>query len=149
MSENILDDDLSKQLADLFAGQLQHSVEIVYFSKQDSCEACDDAYHLLTEITNLSDKLFLRIFDMDENPKTAQQYNIQHAPGLLIAGREADGLLDYGIRFTGIPSGYEFNSLIQGIIYVSKRDSGLKPGIRNELRNINNPVNLKIFVTPT
>ena len=86
---------------------------------------------------------------MDENPQLAEQYNMELAPGIVITGREETEIIDYGIRFAGIPSGYEFSSLIQAIILVSKRDSGLKPEVRTELKYITTPINLKVFVTPT
>ena len=44
--------------------------------------------------------------------------------------------MDYGIRFAGIPSGYEISSLLHAIILVSKRDSGLKPAVRNQLNDV-------------
>jgi len=71
------------------------------------------------------------------------------APELVIAGREGDTLIDYGIRMAGIPSGYEFSSLIQDIIMVSGRDSGLKPDVRQALKKLEKPVHLQVFVTPT
>jgi alkyl hydroperoxide reductase subunit AhpF len=133
----------------MFENQLIHPVEIIYFSKQDPCETCEDTYQLLDEITSISEKLHFTTYNLDENPQLVDLYKINLAPGLVILGREADDLLDYGIRFSGIPSGYEYGSLIHTIILVSKRDSGLKPEIREDLRRLTNPVNLKVFVTPT
>jgi glutaredoxin-like protein len=57
--------------------------------------------------------------------------------------------MDYGVRFAGIPSGHEFSSLIEGLILVSGRDSGLSGEIRKQLRGLKNPVLLQVFVTPT
>jgi alkyl hydroperoxide reductase subunit AhpF len=103
----------------------------------------------LEEISSLSDKLHLSAYNLDENSQLAQQYDVNLVPGLAIVGRQEDELFDYGIRFTGIPSGHEFSSLIQAILLVSKRDSGLKSETRKELKALTSPVNLKVFVTPT
>jgi alkyl hydroperoxide reductase subunit AhpF len=103
----------------------------------------------LEEISSLSDKLHLNAYNLDENSQLAQQYDVDLVPGLAIIGHQEDELVDYGIRFTGIPSGYEFSSLIQAVLLVSKRDSGLKSEIRKELKALTSPVNLKVFVTPT
>jgi alkyl hydroperoxide reductase subunit AhpF len=46
------------------------------------------------------------------------------APGLVIVDREADKILDYGLRFARSPFGHEFSSLIRGILFVLKRDLG-------------------------
>jgi alkyl hydroperoxide reductase subunit AhpF len=149
MSYIILNEELIQQIQDVFAAQLAYPVEILYFSKLDRCDSCEDTYQLLEEVCSLSDKLHLSVYDLDENPELAQQFQVEFAPGLVIAGLEDDKLLDFGIHFSGIPSGSEFGALIQAIIMVSKRDSGLKPEIRKELNGLSNPINLKVFVTPT
>jgi len=149
MLNKLLTEEITQQIQEIFDNQLMHPVEIKFFSKPDTCESCDDTHHLLAEITSLSNKLHLRIHDIKENPELAQLYDVELAPGLVIAGREKNKLSDFGIRFSGIPSGYEFSSLIHSILMVSKRDSGLKPETRKELNGLSDPVNLKVFVTPT
>jgi alkyl hydroperoxide reductase subunit AhpF len=149
MLNNLLTEDITQQIQEIFDNQLMHPVEIIFFSKPDTCESCGDTHQLLAEIASLSTKLHLSIHDIKENPELAQQYDIELAPGLVIAGREKNKLSDFGIRFSGIPSGYEFSSLIHSILMVSKRDSGLKPETRKELKGLSDPVNLKVFVTPT
>jgi glutaredoxin-like protein len=57
--------------------------------------------------------------------------------------------LDYGVRLAGIPSGHEFSSLIQDLILVSGRDSGLSAETRKALDDLDKPVLLQVFVTPT
>jgi|WetSurSiteA1Bulk_404760.scaffolds.fasta_scaffold02546_3 alkyl hydroperoxide reductase subunit AhpF len=145
----LLNEELINQIQDMFDSQLEHPVEILYFSKQDRCDTCEDTHQLLEEVTSLSDKLHLSIHNLEENPELAQQYQVVLAPGLVITGLENDKLLDFGVHFSGIPSGSEFGSLIHAIIMVSKRDSGLKPEIRKELKDLSIPINLKVFVTPT
>jgi len=149
MPVKLLDEEICKQIKELFDLQLLQPVEIIYFSKLDPCDTCDETHQLLSEIISVNDKLHLSAYSLDENPQLAQQYKVNLAPGLVVAGLDRDKLLDYGISFAGIPSGYEFSSLIQAIIMVSKRDSGLKPEVRSELKNLSIPVNLKVFVTPT
>jgi alkyl hydroperoxide reductase subunit AhpF len=149
MPVKLLTEEIRKQIKELFDYQLDHTVEIIYFSKLDPCKACDETNQLLEELISISDKIRLNSFNLDENTQLALKYKVSLAPELVIAGREEDNLLDYGIRFAGIPSGYEFTSLIQAIILVSKRDSGLKSEVRSELKNLTQPVNLKVFVTPT
>ena len=60
-----------------------------------------------------------------------------------------EGDRDYGIRFFGIPTGYEFGALIEDIIMVSKRDSGLAPKTREILAQLGEPVHMHVFITPT
>jgi alkyl hydroperoxide reductase subunit AhpF len=149
MPVKLLDEEIIKQLSQIFDAQLEHPVEIILFYDNNDCASCEDTRHLLEEITVLSDKLYFSAFELKENPQLAQLYHVDLTPGLVIIGRDAERPLDYGIRFTGIPSGYEFSSLIQDILLVSKRDSGLKPEIRSELKGLTKPVHLQVFVTPT
>ena len=56
---------------------------------------------------------------------------------------------DYGIRFYGIPAGYEFASLIGDILDVSSGDSGLAPETKAALADLKEPLHLQVFTTPT
>ena len=149
MPANLLNDNIVKQILEMFDGQLVHPVEMVYFSALEGCESCEDTRQLLEEISSLSDKLNLSVHNYDENADLTKKFQVERAPSLVIAGRDPDGLSDFGIRFVGIPSGYEFSSFIHAVLMVSKRDSGLKPEFREELKRLIEPVNLKVFVTPT
>ena len=85
----------------------------------------------------------------DADAQVAANYNVERAPGLVIAAEGEDGPIDYGIRYAGIPSGHEFSSLIQDLILVSARDSGLNEQTRTFLAELKEPVHLQVFVTPT
>jgi len=55
---------------------------------------------------------------------------------------------DYGIRFYGIPSGYEFMSLLEDIVDVSNGSHGFGEQEMKEIESIDKPVHIKVFVTP-
>lgn len=124
--------------------EMVHPVKIVNFTRKDNCDYCRQTRELLEEISRLSDKIELEVFDFDENRKEAERYQIHNAPATAILGEA-----DYGIRFYGIPSGYEFVSLLEDILMVSRRDSGLAPETRAKLAALSTPVHLQVFVTPT
>jgi len=149
MPEKLLNEQISKQVRELFDAQLVHPVEIFYFSKDESCLSCEDSQQLLEEVVAISDKLHLSTYKSITDSPLSHPPNSNLMPGFVITGRDGDKYLDFGLIFAGVPSGYEFSSLIQGIILASKRDSGLKPEIREALRDLTEPVNLKVFVTPT
>jgi glutaredoxin-like protein len=149
MPVKLLNDEIHQQLKELFETQLVHPVELIFFSDNQSCVSCQDTYQLLEEVSSISDAIQLSPYNLNEHRELAQQYQISLVPGLVITGQDGDKSPDYCLRFSGIPSGYEFTSLVQGILLISKRDSGLKPHVREELKNLTHPVNLKVFVTPT
>ncbi len=150
----LLSDKIASQVRDVFNANLQQPVELLYFGRQQDCDYCDDNRQLLEEVTALHPTLHLITYDLDANADVARQYGIADAPATVIAARDEaqDGTAsvhDYGIRLLGIPSGHEFGTLIQDLIVVSGRDSGLEPATRAFLSNLQKPIHLQVFVTPT
>jgi glutaredoxin-like protein len=146
--EKLLSDDIQNQVREVF-NQLKEPVELLFFNRQEDCELCDQTYQLATELTGLSDLIHFSVHDLDVDKDLAQTYHVDKAPGLVIAGRDGDRLIDYGIRIAGIPSGHEFTSLVHDLILVSGRDSGLSNQTRDLLGKLDRPVTLQVFVTPT
>jgi glutaredoxin-like protein len=148
MTEKLLNDQVADQVRQVFA-DLQNPVKVVYFGQQEDCEYCVEAQQLLTEVTDLSEKLTLDIYDLNENAGEADKFSVDKAPGIVLLAQEGDQLVDYGVRFAGIPAGHEFSSLIHDLILVSGRDSQLNQETRDFLRSLEEPVHLQVFVTPT
>lgn len=145
---NLLNEDIQQQVSEFFK-QMQEPVQVIFFEKKTDCEYCGETRQMVEEITALSDKLYLDIYDIDDDQAVAGQYRVDKAPGIVIAGKDGEQILDYGIRFAGIPSGHEFSSLIHDMILVSGRDSGLSPQTKEILKGLDKPVQLQVFVTPT
>jgi glutaredoxin-like protein len=148
VTTQLLSDDIIRQVQDVF-DQLQKPVEILFFGSKKDCQYCDDTLQLVTELAGISDNVGLSVYDADVDAEIVRQYKVDKFPGLVIAGRDGDQILDYGIRYAGIPSGHEFSSLIHDLILVSGRDSGLGQETRNYLKSLNAPIHLQVFVTPT
>jgi glutaredoxin-like protein len=144
----LLNDEIIKQIHEVFDG-LQSPVHIMYFGSKENCDYCDDTRQLVEEVAGISNLLSIEVYDLDADADLAEKYNVDKAPGLVIAAREGDQVTDFGVRLAGIPSGHEFTSLIQDIVLVSNRDSGLNPQTREFLKGLDKPVTLQVFVTPT
>ena len=149
MQEKLLNDELRAQISSIFISKLAFPVELMLFLSKEECSTCNETRQLVEELVELSSLLSLKIYDIEKQRRLAERYHIYLAPALVITGVDDGKIVDYGIRFFGIPSGYEFSSLIHTIGMVSKRDSGLKPEIRRELLEITTPITLKVFSTPT
>jgi alkyl hydroperoxide reductase subunit AhpF len=145
----ILSEELTQQIKGIFENQLTHPVELLYFFDKDQCDTCEEFEQLIDELSSLSTRLFARKYDVNKDVATSNEYAVQNTPALVITGTDHGHPMDYGIRFYGTPSGYEFGSLIHTIIMLSKRDSGLKPEVRKQLADWKKPVHLRVFVTPT
>jgi len=124
--------------------ELDHPVKLINFTQEVECMYCSETRQLMEEIAKLSDKITLEEYDFVDDEEPVKKYSIDKIPATIIEGKE-----DYGIRFFGIPTGYEFGTLIEDIIMVSKGDSGLEPQTREALASLDEPVHLQVFVTPT
>lgn len=145
---SLLNDEIKTQVSEVFS-QMQEPVQVIFFGKDEECDYCDDTQLLLEEVTGLSDKIDLNIYNLEKDNAIAKQYKMDRAPGFVIAGKDGDQLLDYGIRYAGIPSGHEFSSLINTVLLVSGRDLKLGEDVRDMLKDLDQPVNMMVFVTPT
>jgi glutaredoxin-like protein len=145
--EKMISAEIRTQLEEVFVG-MNEPVQILFFgSKLQACDYCEHTLQLLSEITDMSNKLDLAVYDVDEEPETAKRYHVNLVPGIVIASRKGDMTLDSGVRFSGIPAGHEFSSLINAILLVSKKDSGLSEEGRSWLASVKEPVHLQVFVT--
>ena len=77
------------------------------------------------------------------------KFNIDKTPAIVIAAMDNGQVTDFGIQYSGIPAGHEFGTLINDIVLVSGRDSGLSAEAREYLKNLDKPLHLQVFVTPT
>lgn len=144
----LLNEEVAGQVKEAFA-QLREPVEVLFFGQKTGCDYCEDTLQLVQEVVSLSEKLTLSLYDLDLDAALAQQYHVDKAPSLVLAGRENGQVVDYGVRFAGIPAGHEFSSLVHDLVLVSGRDSGLEPMTRSFLKGLSKPVLLQVFVTPT
>lgn len=110
----------------------------------DACETCPETKQLLEELAALSERITLRVHDVDAEPGLAREQGVTDVPALLLAGdRHAR------VRFLGIPSGYEFATLLEGLAALSRGDAGLTPGSLEALGALAHDVQVRVFVTPT
>lgn len=146
--ENLLNKQTISQIKEAFA-QMKEPVQILFFGSSEACDYCADTRQLLEEVAAVDDKLGMSIYDLQADADVASKFNIDKAPGIVIAARNGDQTIDFGIQYSGIPSGHEFSTLINDILLVSGRDSGLRAETREFLKNLEKPLHMQVFVTPT
>jgi glutaredoxin-like protein len=139
----MLSDTIKTQVREIFAG-LTHDVTIVAFTQEMECDFCKEMRQLLKEVCSLSEKLVLNIYDFQKDSGKAEALSVDKIPAFALLGEK-----DFGIRFYGIPSGYEFTSLLEGIKLVSTGDTKLSPATKEFLDNLKTDIHLQVFVTPT
>ncbi|MCB8925766.1 MAG: thioredoxin family protein [Ardenticatenaceae bacterium] len=144
---SLLDNDTRNQLTEMFQS-LQKPVKMVVFSQEMECQYCKETREIAEELAALSDKISLEVYDFVADKALADQYGVDKIPATVILEGGESGK-DYGIRYYGIPSGYEFSSLIHDVMMVSEGDPQLSQEMINWLADLKTPVHLQVFVTPT
>lgn len=139
-------------------GKMTNKVRIIFFTQALDCETCGITNQILEEVEALSDKLELTIFNYAIDREQVGNYGIMRIPAFALVRLEdnpsADGQAetvekDYGIRFYGVPSGHEFMTLIGDLIDVSRGSSELSPESKALVAQVNEPLHLQVFTTPT
>lgn len=143
---SLLSEKDRQHLINEFAG-LQHPVQLVVFTQDMECQFCRETRQIAEEVASLSDLISLKFYDLVRDAEIAQAYGVDRIPATILLGGETPK--DYGIRYLGVPSGYEFTSLIHDILMVGRGDSGLAESTRQWLATLTTPVHLQVFVTPT
>jgi len=139
-------------LQTLFAQELQDDVNITYFSQRESvlivpgqeCSSCKETRELLEELTETSDKLHLTIKDFVRDEQEAQGLGITRIPAFILQGHTKGA-----VRYFGIPAGYEFSTLVEDLIDVSRGTTKLSEKTRETLATVDQDLHIQVFVTPT
>jgi alkyl hydroperoxide reductase subunit AhpF len=124
--------------------RLTGPVRLTVFASELGPEENAHTVRLAKEVVELSDKLSLRVLNPYIDREDAKAYGVEFAPTIVVEGAQ-----DYGIRFVGLPGGYEFSNLIDAIIVASTGEPTLSEETVAALRDLDSDVNIKVFATPT
>jgi glutaredoxin-like protein len=135
-----------------FSDELQNPVTIVTFTKKADgynqagleCEFCSETDELMNELAELSEKIVVdaRQFRLDD--QLVKELGIDKLPAVVLM---RDGMT--GVRYFGIPGGFEFSSLVEDIVDVSRDSTDLSPEVKDKVHSIDQDIHIQVFVTPT
>jgi glutaredoxin-like protein len=140
----LIPDEHKKHLRMELNEKLENPVKIVMFTQEVECQFCVQTRQLINELAALNDKIKVEIYDFLADSEKAKEYGVDKVPAIVIIGEK-----DYGIRFYGLPYGYELQTLLEGIINVSKGRTDISEETKKKLREIKTPVHIQVFVTLT
>lgn len=147
----LLDDRVQKQVRGALT-DLKQPIRLVMFTQGEGgaleCAFCGETRQLVEEIARLSDKISVDVRDFQLDAELARSYGIDKIPAIVM---ETGGATpkDHGIRFYGLPSGYEFSSFIEDLRMLGRGEAGLSASTREAIGRITRPVRIQVFVTPT
>jgi glutaredoxin-like protein len=139
----VLKEKDKEKVANIFKG-IEKDVKVAMFTQEMECPRCEMTRTMLEEVSGLSEKLSLEVHDFVAKADLAKKYGVDKIPATVVSGDK-----DYGIRFYGVPAGYEFNVLIEDIMDVGKRDPGLSNEVMTELAKVDKPVHMQVLISPT
>jgi glutaredoxin-like protein len=146
----LIDEGTKAKLTERLAG-LEGPIELRLYVKPDSgrlilpgglgCPTCSVAEELARAVADAApERVTLSVIDVTERPEEGIE-----VPTLTIGapGEEAR------IAFQGLPSGYEFSTLLDAIERVSSKGGSLAPDLTERLSKLDTDVEVMVFVTPT
>ena len=140
----LITDEVAKQLQEEFQG-LDKPVRLAVFTQALADPETEQVRRVVEELAALHPKLSAESYNFVLDREKAESMGIARIPAIAVLGEDKD----YGIRLYGLPSGYEFGSLVDAVLDVSKGDSGLGEETRAALKDLGRPIHIQVFSTPT
>jgi glutaredoxin-like protein len=141
---SLIPDDKKELLRNELKEKMEDAVKIIMFTQELECRFCSDTRQLIQEFAALSDRITVEVYDFMADAGKVKEYGIDKIPALAIVGKK-----DYGVRIYGIPYGYEFQTLIEAVINVSRGRTDLSDSTKAILAEVKAPVHIQVFVTLT
>ncbi len=139
----IFDDAIKQQLSELLKS-LENDVTIHFFSQEMECGTCKDAREFLNEFMELSDKLHLKNYEFVKDKEKSEAFGIDKIPAIVVTDKDDK---NRGVKFYGIPAGYEINSFIASLMEASGKSEALPEDIKKRIEAINKKIHIQVFVT--
>ncbi|MBX5321668.1 MAG: thioredoxin family protein [Candidatus Bathyarchaeota archaeon] len=140
----MIPEEHKKRLQEELVQKLHNPVKLVVFTQEYECPYCAQTRSLIEDLAGLSDEIGVEVYDFAADAEKARVYGIDKVPAVAIVGAE-----DYGLRFYGLPYGYEFGTLLDGIISVSRGTAEISEETREKLKGVKTFVHIQVFVTLT
>jgi alkyl hydroperoxide reductase subunit AhpF len=123
---------------------MKGTARLVLFTSREDCDYCDITESFLEDIASLASGVTVEVLSLEDDGSRAGELGIDKAPGIALLGGR-----DHGIRYYGLPTGYEFNTFVETIGRAADDDSGLMPETAAALASLSKPVTITVFSTKT
>jgi alkyl hydroperoxide reductase subunit AhpF len=142
---SLIDEQVAAQLKQEFERRLVGPVRLAAFFQTLADPESEQVRRLVEELCALDARLTYEGVNFVLERERVEALGIARTPAVAILGAEKD----HGIRFYGLPSGYEFGTLIDAVLDVSHGATLLGPDTVAALQALARPVHLQVFSTPT
>ena len=141
---------LQTTLRDLFARSLKDPVKIDFFTQKplpltipgrEECATCPPTGEMLADLARLHPALRLTVHERGADLTLEQKLSIEHVPAIVLRG-----VLNRPATFYGQPARYLFEPFIEGIVLMSRNESGLPRELASRLKRLRESVRVQLFV---
>jgi len=141
----LLSNEDREYLKGIFTG-MKRNVNILLFTTEEKefCTFCNDIKSILDELKSISDKIQIQEFSFENNKDEVAKYDVKRGPALVLMADK-----DLGVKYYGIPAGYEFSSLVEDIVDIGNDTISIDEGLLETVKAISKPVHIQVFVTHT
>lgn len=119
-------------------------VKLTVFASELGPETNAQTVALVKEVAALDDQISVSVLNPHIEREQARAYGVDVTPAVVV-----EGARDYGVRFLGVPAGYEFSNLIDSIVATSSGEAALSDETKTALAGLTEDVVIKVFATPT
>lgn len=141
----LFDDKVKSQLSQLLSN-IKNPIVINFFTQEIECPTCQTTHQFVEEIASLNDKITVKTYDFIKDADAVRDFNIDKIPAIVVTDANKN---IKGVRFFGIPAGYEINSFIAACVEVSGVSETLPDAVVSRIKKIAKPVHIQVFVTLT
>lgn len=131
--------ELDQRLAHLAA-----PVRLVFFSQTFGCDDCLPARHAVDRVAGASKHVSVDEVNLVLDRDRVAAFGVDRAPAVAVVGAR-----DLGIRYYGVPAGYELASLVEAVHLAGSGELDLAAETRTQLAALERAIDIKVFVTPT
>lgn len=140
---SLFDEKVSSQLKNILSG-MKNPVKLAFFTQEIECPTCRETHLFVEEFCALSEKLSLAVYDFEKDKAQADKYRVDKIPAIVVLDSAEN---DTGIKFYGLPGGYEINSFIKSLLETSGQKEELSEAVRSRIANLKKDVHIQVFVT--
>lgn len=133
---------IQQQLKDILKN-MKDEVQIVNFTQEIECPMCRETRQFAEEIGSLSDKLTVKVYNFVTDREMTAMYKIDKIPAIVLLDKDGN---EHGIRFFGLPGGYEINSFLGAIIELSGRREQIPDDLMKRIKAIDRDIHIQVFV---
>lgn len=138
----LFDEKVQNQLKGILKN-MKDNVKIVNFTQEIECPMCRETRMFAEEIASLSDKLSFETYNFVLDKELTQKYGIERIPAIVLLDKDGK---DHGVKFYGLPGGYEINSFLGSILELSGAREKLPEDIMARIKKIDKDVHIQVFV---